>query len=309
MNETVEEAAGLRRAEGFEKELAGLRHFLREWIEGSDPEIQPLLNWQFLGRSKYFRPVTVFACRQAMSPGAVPEKTIRAAVAVEMAHNVSLIIDDILDRSRYRRGVLTLHCRFGLLPALMASGYIAAEAFEMCRSDAFQILRLAELLKRLALAESLQWRVRREPLGVEDWRYIAGEDTGTMFEVCACLGTGDERLRNYGRLLGTLYHGCDDVGDVRGAVALGGGGDQDLRDGILTLPVAIAIRNPGVAAHFRNPSRKAMEILLSAVGAALPAAEEYLDRIAEEAIAEANRVAPNPEPLIGLVTNTRQLSG
>jgi len=221
---------------------------------------------------------------------------------------MSLIVDDILDRSRFRRGVVTLHCRFGLLRAMMAAGYITAEAFELCQNYPFGIQRLAELLKRLGSAESLQWRLRRHPLGVEDWRYIAGEDTGSMFEICACFGTGDQRLRRYGRLLGMLYHGCDDVGDVRGAVSLGGGGDEDLRDGILTLPSAIAIRDPVVAGHFRNPTPQGMEVLVSKVGAALPAAEEYLDQLAEEAIAEANRVAPNPEPLVHLVHNARRLS-
>jgi geranylgeranyl pyrophosphate synthase len=190
----------------------------------------------------------------------------------------------------------------------MAAGYIAAEAFELCRDYPFGIQRLAELLKRLAAAESLQWRLRRHPLGVEDWRYIAGEDTGTMFEICACFGTGDERLRTYGRLLGTLYHGCDDVGDVRGAVSLGGGGYQDVRDGILTLPAAIAIRDPEVAVHFRNPSPRGMKELVSKVGAAVPAAEQYLDQIAEEAIAEAHRAALNPEPLAQLIRNARRLS-
>jgi geranylgeranyl pyrophosphate synthase len=75
-----------------------------------------------------------------------------------------------------------------------------------------------------------------------------------MFETCACLGTRSESLRAYGRLLGILYHGCDDVGDVRGASGLGGGGDEDFRDGILTLPLALAIRNPAIAVHFRNPT-------------------------------------------------------
>jgi len=195
-----------------------------------------------------------------------------------------------------------------MLPALMAAGYIAAESFELCRDSPFNIQHLAELHKRLAAAESLQWRLRRQPLGVEDWRIIAREDTGSMFEACACLGAGDERLRTYGQLLGMLYHGCDDVGDARGAVALGGGGEDDLRDGILTLPAAIAIRDPEVALHFRSPSPKGMEILLTKVGAALPAAERYLDQIAHEAVAEANRVAPNPAPLVALITNTRTLS-
>src|SRR6185312_11872450 len=129
---------------------------------------------------------------------------------------------------------------FGLLPALMASGYIVADGYSMIRQDAYNVALMSELLKRLGVAECMQWRLRRQPLGVEDWRLIAGEDTGTMFEICACLGTRTEELRRFGRLLGILYHGCDDVGDLRGAKALGGGGDEDLRDGILTLPAALA---------------------------------------------------------------------
>jgi geranylgeranyl diphosphate synthase type I len=295
-------------AEGFDAELDALKTFLRNWADNGHREVKPLLDWQFLGRSKYFRPVTLFACHAAMSDEPVGDATIRAAAAIEMVHNVSLIVDDILDRSRYRRGVLTLHCRFGLLPALMTSGYITADAYEIVDWNPFAVRRLSELYRRLAVAETLQWRLRRQPLGVEDWRIIAGEDTGSMFEACACLGTGDEKLRHFGRLLGMLYHGCDDVGDVKGAVALGGGGEEDLRDGILTLPAAIAIQDTEVALIFRNPSEAGLKVLLRKMEEALPAAEAYLDRIAAEAEAEATRVARRPDGLISLVRNTRRLS-
>lgn len=300
--------AGLVMAEGFDNELEQLKAFLQAWTTGSSNEVKPLLEWQFLGRSKYFRPVTLFACHTAMYQAPVGEPQIRAAAAVEMVHNVSLVVDDILDRSRFRRGVLTLHCRFGMLPALMTSGYITADAFELVKDNPFNIQRIAELFRRLAAAENLQWRLRRHPLGVEDWRIIAGEDTGSMFEACACLGTGDERLRHFGHLLGMLYHGCDDVGDVKGAVALGGGGEEDLRDGILTLPTAIAIRDPETALLFRNPTPQGLPRLLEKMEAALPAAERYLDGIAAEAEAEASRVSRAPDGLIKLVRNTRRLS-
>jgi geranylgeranyl pyrophosphate synthase len=299
---------GLIMAEGFDGDLDRLKAFLRAWIDGSSRELKPLLEWQFLGRSKYFRPVTVFACHVAVCDEPIGDAQIQAAAAIEMVHNVSLIVDDILDRSRYRRGVLTLHCRFGTLPALMASGYITGDAYQLLNKNAFAVRRISELLGRLAAAETLQWRLRRQPLGMEDWRIIAGEDTGSMFEACACLGTGDETLRRFGALLGMLYHGCDDVGDVRGAVALGGGGEEDLRDGILTLPAAIAIQEEEAALLFRNPTPDGLKQLLAKMEAALPAAERYLDAIAAEAEAEARRMAPQPDVLIELVRNTRRLS-
>lgn len=301
-------SGGLVVATGFDRDMERLKRSLRAWIDASSGELKPLLEWQFLGRSKYFRPATVFACAAATRREPIGDDTIRSAMAIEMVHNVSLIIDDILDRSRFRRGVLTLHCRFGTLPALMASGYITSDAYALLNRSAFAVRRISELMSRLAAAETLQWRLRRQPLGVSDWQTIAGEDTGSMFEACACLATGDETLRRFGALLGMLYHGCDDVGDVRGAVALGGGGEEDLRDGILTLPAAIAIQDEDAALLFRNPTPTGLKQLLRRMEAALPAAERHLDAIAAEAEAEAVRMAPHPDVLIRLVRNTRRLS-
>jgi geranylgeranyl pyrophosphate synthase len=223
---------------------------------------------------------------------------------------MSLIIDDVLDSSDERRGIETIQRRFGRLSALMASGYLVADAFASFAEDPFAVRHLSELLRRLGAAECLQWRLRRQPLGVEDWRRIAGEDTGSMFEICAVLGARSERLRQYGHLVGVLYHGCDDVGDQRGLRALGGGGEEDIRDGILTLPAALAIRDPRVRELFvtddEDPQRLAA--LADAYLAQLDDAESVLDTIAESARAEARQFADHPEPLLSLVDQVRQLS-
>jgi geranylgeranyl pyrophosphate synthase len=295
---------------GFEDELERLRSEVSAWIEKSNDELRGLLEWQFQGGSKYFRPLTVFSCYRAIYQGPTPPSLIRSAAVVEMLHNMSLIVDDILDESHERRGKPTLHCRFGSLPALMAAGYIVADGYRIVANDPHDINLFSELLTRLAAAECLQWRLRRQPLDVEDWRRIAGEDTGSMFEVCACVGTRNEDLRRFGHLLGVLYHGCDDVGDVRGGRALGGGGHEDLRDGILTLPAALAIRDPAVAALFQEPkpSDDQLAAMAMAFRARLPEADRYLDAIASEARQEARLFAPNPAPLLALVEQTRRLA-
>jgi geranylgeranyl pyrophosphate synthase len=235
---------------------------------------------------------------------------VRSAVVLEMMHNVSLIIDDILDQSDERRGKQTLHRKFGQLPALMASGYIVADGFRMSAEDPYDIALFSDLLKRLGVAECAQWRLRRQPLGVDDWLEIAAEDTGSMFETCACLATRDDSLRKFGHLLGVLYHGCDDVGDVKGLESLGGGGEEDLRDGILTLPASLAIQDPEVAALFCKPDPSADDLvrISAAMTAQLPAAEQRLDELAAEAKWEAHFHTTDPAGLIALVDYTRELS-
>jgi geranylgeranyl pyrophosphate synthase len=295
---------------GFIDEIQRLRAIIDNWVGQASREMRPLLEWQFVAKSKYFRPLTIFACYRAVSNDRIPDTIIRSAAVLEMMHNVSLIIDDILDESDERRGKATLHRKFGLLSALMASGYITADGYRMSAEDPHDVQLFSDLLKRLGVAECAQWRLRRQPLGVEDWEDIASEDTGSMFETCACLATRDDKLRKFGHLLGMVYHGCDDVGDVKGLESLGGGGEEDLRDGILTLPAALAIRDPQIAELFckPTPSPEDLKRISVAMRAQLPAAELHLDQLATNAKWEAHLHSANPDTLLALVDHTRELS-
>ncbi len=295
---------------GAEPDVARLRTRLDSWVDQVDPELREPLCWAFKGTQKHFRPLTIFGCWRATHAEPVPDSTIELAVVVELMHNMSLIIDDILDESDERRGIATLHTRFGTLPALMSSGYLVADGFDLVAEDPFAVRHLAELLRRLGSAECLQWRLRRLPLGVEDWRRIAGEDTGSMFEVCAVLGARSQGLRQFGHLLGVLYHGCDDVGDQRGLEALGGGGEEDIRDGILTLPAALAIRDPAVCELYcrDDDDSERLAAFAAACRDQLEEAERVLDGIADAAREEAERFAEDPEPLLALIGHVRELS-
>jgi geranylgeranyl pyrophosphate synthase len=292
-----------------EPEIALLRARLDSWLADADQELHEALGWALAGRPKHYRPLTVFCCRRAVG-APVTDQTVELAFAVELVHNMTLVIDDVLDGSPDRRGVATLQRRFGTLPALMAAGYLAADAFSACAEDPFAVAQLAEVMRRLGSAECMQWRLRRQPLGVSDWQRIAGEDTGSMFELCAVLGAGSERLRRYGHLLGVLYHGCDDVADVRGLEALGGGGEEDVRDGILTLPAALAIRDPEIRELFvrDDADQRRLAQLAAAYRGQLGEAEAVLERIAESAREEARQFAVDPNQLLTLVEQVRQLS-
>lgn len=379
-------ARDVARELGFEQEWNKVRQRILSWVARSDRDLRPMLKQQFEGGSKYFRPLTVFACHYAASGKPPPERVLNAALAIEMFHNVTLIVDDLVDGSPTRRDKLTLHAKYGPLTAWMVAGYIDACANDLVarqmsdewsdltgsgeetqarrrhdlrdRGEAsgakdrladsrlaprraddtrrdwkaiqqagpvrFDLRLLAELKRRLAIAECVQWDNRKggamrqgekrgvRVLGLADWRYLAREDTGSMFEVCACLGARSQRYRRLGRLLGMLYHGCDDVADVLALEGLGGGGTEDLEEGILTLPAALAIEHSAkIRALYSRPSRDAkdLQVLRAALVAQLPRAARELDEIRAQVISEAQYLnVRNIVQLRKLIDHIRRLA-
>lgn len=293
---------------GLAAEVERVREFIADWVAGCEPHMTELLEYQLSGPSKYFRPVTVFACHRATSDEAPGDDVVRVAAAAELFHNYTLVIDDIVDHDQFRRGKAALHYRFGRHPALMTGAFLAFSSARLVADDPGSTEVFTGLGRRIAIVERRQWRIRRQSLGIDVWRGLAGEDTGAMFESCARLGAGGEVLDRYGYLLGTLYHGCDDVADVRGSLALGAHSEQDIRDRIVTLPAAIATRDPDVARLFHDEDPAVEDELTEHLVAALPEAEKVLDEIAAEAEREAAVNARDSTALIELVRYTRTLS-
>jgi len=193
----------------------------------------------------------------------------------------------------------------------------------------FDMRLMSALLKRLAVAECMQWDTRKdgkeaklrrwELLTLADWYWLAREDTGSMFEICACVGARSQRFRKFGRLLGMLYHGCDDVADLfqpsdtqEVEPGLGGGGNEDLDQGILTLPAALAIQKEGyIRRLYQDGDRKDPKVraeLLAAYKATKEEAHKVLDDLKRAAKEEAEAVSSAPDGLLLLVDYTRGLA-
>ena len=65
-----------------------------------------------------------------ISPGAV-----QAATAVELLHLATLIHDDIIDDADTRRGIETLHVKFGQKIAVLSGDYLFCLAFDLASVD------------------------------------------------------------------------------------------------------------------------------------------------------------------------------
>lgn len=292
---------------GLPEALAELQRFIDEWTETCDPEIREMVRYQLRERGLRVRPLVLFACNSAAT-GAESDRMLPAAAAVEFMHNYLVAVNDIIDRRRFRGEKLALHARYGRLPALMVGGFLAFAAGDLLVEDDYATILVTELGKTLAVNECEQWNARSAPFGTELWRSIVDASSGGAFAACTRLATRDESLVQFGRLLGTMYHGCNDMADLRLLLAGKTPTRRDLLDRVLTLPAAIATENPAVASLYATDSPNALDELAEQLVASLGQAESVLDQLAADAERVANASAPEPGPLIDLIWAVRILS-
>jgi len=212
---------------------------VRTVISTAPDIVKPILKYhlQMLEKSKGYRPAFVLACAVAANHHIDRQTLVNRASVVQLLHETTLLIDDILDRSRYRRGQITAHCRFGTVHAFSAAMWLKDMATYLERGNPEIVASICQCTFELVEAEAFQWtaRLRPRPTEMEDWLRIASGDTGSLFRLAAVLGDFDAQSDAVESIY-LVYHGLDDLHDLFEVDALGGGGHADLRDRIPTLP-------------------------------------------------------------------------
>lgn len=186
------------------------------------------------------------------------------AVAVELVHMASLVHDDILDDAPMRRGLPSVHARWGTTIGVAAGDFLFSKAFEVLASSGLEGAPevLAETSLDLTEGELMQ-RAGKDRVDVRRDEYLARvrAKTASLFRTSCLLGALASRapeqvvtqLAAYGEQLGMAFQIFDDVLDVAGTSdTLGKAVGADVRDGTMTLPMMLAVEELGDDAWLRR---------------------------------------------------------
>ena len=205
--------------EYLERRVALVNDRLEEVIESVDPEeLSDELGHVALSGGKRVRPaVTILACEAV---GGSPTEAVDFAVAVELVHNASLVIDDIIDRSEIRRGTPSAWAEYGYGPAIICSDGLLGEAFALLSVDDHATQIVAESMVELSEGEATELAAR--PTTNEEYMTLARRKTGALFRAAAELGVvaagGDpvtvESFGDYAEHVGVAFQIRDDVLDA-----------------------------------------------------------------------------------------------
>ena len=219
----------------------------------SDVELIPKLAHHLIeSGGKRLRPMLTIAAAKLC--GYRGDGHVRLAAAVEFMHTATLLHDDVVDESDYRRGKASARRLWGNQASVLVGDFLLGQAFRMMVEvgslAALKILSTAAAV--IAEGEVMQLAAAKNTATTED-AYLAIIDakTAALFSAAAEVGGAiSERpaeeqaaLRSYGRNLGIAFQLVDDALDYCGnSTRLGKSIGDDFREGKITLPVILCFR-------------------------------------------------------------------
>ncbi len=196
-------------------------------------------------KGKQMRPMFVFL--SAGTCGPISEATYRGASMIELLHTASLVHDDVVDDSNYRRGFFSINALWKNKIAVLVGDYLLSRGlllsvehgdFESLRivSKAMQIMSEGELLQ-IEKARSLN-------ITEEVYYEVIRQKTASLIAACCAIGASSiddnedqaEKMRQFGEKVGMAFQIKDDLFDY-GDKEIGKPLGIDIKEKKMTLPL------------------------------------------------------------------------
>ncbi|MFJ7267646.1 family 2 encapsulin nanocompartment cargo protein polyprenyl transferase [Streptomyces sp. NPDC099050] len=174
---------------------------------------------------KAIRPALVLAAAQALRGDGTATEAVRPAVAVELAHNFTLLHDDVIDKDVRRRGRPTAWTVFGTSDAIITGDAMMALALRLLAEDphpasAAASARLAACIVELCAGQQADCAFeQRRSVSLDECLTMATAKTGALLG-CACAlgalyaGAGPDEvdaMDAFGREAGLAFQLIDDL--------------------------------------------------------------------------------------------------
>lgn len=195
-------------------------------------------------RGQLIRPAIAYA-EATFGGRELPSGFWKGALAVQLAHEASLVHDDIIDAAATRRGQPTIAAEHGIAKAVVYGDHLLTAAYRLAAETGsidFATL-LACAVERTVAGEIAQARSLGRSLTWDEYREIAegksGELLGCSLALRASLAE-PERIEHHaaiGRRLGLLYQMLDDLLDYCSATDTGKGSLGDFQQKRWTWPL------------------------------------------------------------------------
>lgn len=233
-----------KRADFFDKEM-------EKFLKDGEPEVlYDAARHLPLAGGKRLRPCMAMLACESVKGDVI--NVVPLSIALELIHNFTLVHDDIMDKSKLRRNMPSVHIKYGEPTAIMAGDLLFTKAFESMHQingdlRAFKNVEfgLIDCIREICEGQQLDMNFEKRKI-VSESEYIEMilKKTAVFFmyaaEAGAILGGGSHEesnaLNQYGKSLGLGFQIHDDYLDMSSdEETLGKDIGNDIRNGKKTL--------------------------------------------------------------------------
>jgi heptaprenyl diphosphate synthase len=257
-------AKGAERGLDVRPGLAAVEQRLGELIQAGSPLLDESSRYLLDAGGKRFRPVLVMLAGALASADPSDDELVDAGAIVELVHLSTLYHDDLIDAAEVRRGQPSAQTKWSNTVAVLTGDFLLARASELSAALGLEVTRvmsatIADLcqgqireVQGSAVADA-HGAVRHRP-DREHYLTVIGEKTASLISASCRIGallSGQSReaveaMATYGWHLGMSFQLADDVLDIVGEPSESGKTPgTDLREGVYTLPVLLALEEDG----------------------------------------------------------------
>ncbi len=206
-------------------------------------------------KGKQMRPMFIFLTAKMLN-GQVTGRTYRGASVVELIHTATLVHDDVVDESDYRRGFFSINALWKNKIAVLVGDFLLSRGLLLSIDNGdFDLLRIISVaVKEMSEGELLQIeKARKLDITEEVYYEIIRQKTATLIAACTAMGAAsvgsDEQivkdLHRFGELTGMAFQIKDDLFDyTEGGIGKPVG--IDIKEQKMTLPLIYTLNTVDV---------------------------------------------------------------
>jgi len=196
------------------------------------------------------RPMFVFL--SAGTCGGITEATYRGASLIELLHTATLVHDDVVDDSTYRRGFFSINALWKNKIAVLVGDYLLSRGLLLSidNGDHSLLKIVSEAVREMSEGELLQMEKARNLDITEEIYYdIIRQKTASLIGSCCAVGAASSgadadvvgRLKEFGLSVGMAFQIKDDLFDY-GSGDIGKPVGIDIREKKMTLPLIYSLQ-------------------------------------------------------------------
>ena len=210
------------------------------------PLLNKIMYYIIKRKGKQIRPMFVFLTAKLYNN--ITDGTYTAAALIELLHTATLVHDDVIDESNFRRGWFSVNALWKNKISVLIGDFLLSRGLLLAiEKEEFQLLKIvSRAVKNMSEGELLQIeKTRKLNITEEVYFNIIRKKTAALISACcesgaeSANGTKEDikKMRIFGEKVGIAFQIKDDLFDYTQNLKIGKPTGMDIKDKKMTLPL------------------------------------------------------------------------